>query len=178
MTGFWASILGREPEREPGPADPDPGPGSTAGRPADRPEGPAELAERLTGLVRQANEAGARMPEGAVVAVGEIADQLRPLLTYLARNPAGEQQMIQVRALLTDYLPTTLNTYLALPAQFAAEHHNRRGVTPAQELVEQLVLLIEATRESATAIYSGDAQALTNQGQFLRDRFARSELDL
>lgn len=176
MTGFWAGILGRDPQPEPEP--PTPTPGTDEQPEAGRPLAPEQLAERLTELVRRVNEAGGRMPEGAVVAVGEIVDQLRPLLTYLRHNPATEQQMIQVRAIVTDYLPTSVNTFLALPARFAASHRNRRGVTAAEELVEQLVLLIDATGECATAIYSGDAQALTNQGQFLRDRFTRSELDL
>ena len=118
------------------------------------------------------------MPEGAVVAVRETEDLLRPMLGYLRANPASETEMVQVRAIVQDYLPTSVDTFLALPAGFADTHRNRQGRTASEELLDQLVLLIDATAETATAVYAGDAQALTNQGRFLRDRFQRSELDL
>ncbi len=132
----------------------------------------------LTQLVRQVNRAGGRMPEGGVPAVREVEDVLRPLLRYLRANPATEAEMLGVRAIVTDYLPTTVQTFLALPADFAAGHRNRLGRTPAEELIEQLALLVDGAREYATAIYAGDAQNLTNQGRFLQAKFTRSELDL
>jgi hypothetical protein len=132
----------------------------------------------LTQLVRQVNRAGGRMPEGGVPAVREVEDVLRPLLRYLRANPATEAEMLGVRGIITDYLPTTVQTFLTLPPDFAAVHRNRLGRTPAEELIEQLTLLVEGAREYATAIYEGDAQNLTNQGRFLQTKFARSELDL
>lgn len=168
-SGFWAGLFGR----------PDPGPPpQPAPDPPRGPAGPDRLAAELDAIVDRVNRAGGRMPEGAVVAVREIADLLRPLLGYLQVNPASETEMIQVRAIVQDYLPTSVDTFLALPAGFTATHRNRQGRTPGEELLDQLVLLIDATAECATAVYAGDAQALTNQGRFLRDRFQRSELDL
>lgn len=171
-SGFWSGLFGR--------AGPDPPP-DPAPAPAPAPSGPASpqrLAAELEAIVGRVNRAGGRMPEGAVVAVRETEDLLRPLLGYLQVNPATEAEMIQVRAIVQDYLPTSVDTFLALPVGFAASHRNRQGRTPAEELLDQLVLLIDATAECATAVYAGDAQALTNQGRFLRDRFQRSELDL
>ncbi len=118
------------------------------------------------------------MPEGGVPAVREVEDVLRPLLRYLRANPATETEMIPVRSMVRDYLPTTVDTFLALPPDFAATHRNRLGRTPAEDLLEQLRLLGEGAQEYATAIYAGDAQQLTNQGQFLATKFTRSDLDL
>ena len=118
------------------------------------------------------------MPEGGVPGVRAIEDVLRPLLTYLTANPPTEEELIPVRATLTDYLPTTLDTFLALPKDFASTHLGRTGHTPAQELGEQLTLLEAGVVEYAQSIYAGDAQRLSNQGRFLQTKFGRSDLDL
>lgn len=191
---LWASIFGRrEPPPPPdAPLGPPPrptpeqfiaGPGPhPAQPPVTQPPppapSPAELDAALTDLIRMVNRAGRRMPEGAVPAVREVEDVLRPLLRYLHAHSATEAEMVGVRATVLDYLPTTVRTFLMLPPDFAATHRNRLGRTPAEEFLEQLGLLVAAARESATAIYAGDAQELTNQGRFLQSKFARSPLDL
>lgn len=179
MSGFWSGLFGREqPPAAPAPAGaqqvtPQPAePAPPAGDPI------AELEQQLTELVRRVNRAGGTMPEGGVPAVREVEDVLRPLLRYLRSNPPTAEEMIPVRSTVTDYLPSTVNAFLALPPEFAATHRNRMGRTPAEELLEQLRLLAEGAQEYATAIYAGDAQELTNQGRFLATKFTRSDLDL
>lgn len=179
MSSFWSGLFGRdEPPRQEAPAPPAPAVAPT--QPASTPSAPEPqvLERELTDLVRRVNRGGDRMPEGGVPAVREVEDVLRPLLRYLGANPATETEMIPVRSMVRDYLPTTVNTFLALPPDFAATHRNRLGRTPAEDLLEQLRLLGEGAQEYATAIYAGDAQQLTNQGQFLATKFTRSDLDL
>jgi hypothetical protein len=161
------------------PASPPPPdePAEATGAPGQRDE-ITELAGRLTTLVRKVNRNGGKMPEGGVPGVRAIEDVLRPLLTYLAANPPTEEELIPVRATLTDYLPTTLDTFLALPKDFAHSHRNRSGRTPATELVEQLHLLHAGVVEYAQSIYAGDAQELSNQGRFLQTKFGRTDLTL
>lgn len=178
MAGFLDRIFG-------GPADPsDPPPSAPAPAPAPAAE-PApprdevgELSRRLTEIVRQTNRAGGKMPEGGVPGVRAIEDRLRPLLTYLAANPPTEEELIPVRGTVTDYLPTTLDTFLALPTEFARTHRNRAGRSPAEELVEQLALLESGVVEYAQSIYAGDAQRLSNQGRFLQTKFGKTDLTL
>ena len=180
MSGFWSGLFGRE---EPAPSasgapSPQQVPAQTAA-PAQPARDPIEDLERqLSELVRRVNRAGGTMPEGGVPAVREVEDELRPLLRYLRSNPPTAEEMIPVRATVTDYLPSTVNAFLALPPDFALTHRNRMGRTPAEELLEQLRLLAEGAQEYATAIYAGDAQELTNQGRFLATKFTRSDLDL
>lgn len=118
------------------------------------------------------------MPEGGIPALHEVEDELRPLLSYLMRNRANEVEMIPVRALVTDYLPTTVERFLALPGDFALRHQGRHGLTPAQDFLAQLNILARAAKECAEAIYVGDAQELAAQGTFLHTKFTRSDLDL
>lgn len=181
MAGFFDRIFGGGAPG--GPSAPPPPPADTSGPVADPPPGApadevAELAGRLTSLVRTVNRNGGKMPEGGVPGVRAIEDVLRPLLTYLAANPPTEEELIPVRATLTDYLPTTLEVFLALPKNFAHTHRNRSGRTPAEELVEQLHLLQAGVVEYAQSIYAGDAQQLSNQGRFLQTKFGKTDLTL
>lgn len=184
MSGFWSGLFGREqpPSGAPSPGATEPGtPASqqVPAEPARSSSDPIEDLERqLSELVDRVNRAGGTMPEGGVPAVREVEDELRPLLRYLRSNPPTAEQMIPVQATVTDYLPSTVDTFLGLPPAFAATHRNRQGRTPTEELLEQLRLLAEGAHEYATAIYAGDAQKLTNQGRFLATKFTRSDLDL
>lgn len=177
---FWSTLFGRDepPRPTPSPTSAPPQQQPPAPVVPRQPSTPAELEAALVDIVRHVNAKGGVMPEGGVPAVRDVEDELRPLLRYLMANPATEAEMIGVRAMINDYLPTTVNAYLQLPASFALSHRNRVGRTPAEELLIQLELLAEGAREYATAIYAGDAQRLTNQGRFLETKFARSELDL
>lgn len=183
MSSFWSNLFGRdEPARQQAQDPAQQGQAPPTAAPAAPPTPPGSEAEalesELADLVRRVNRAGGRMPEGGVPATREVEDVLRPLLRYLRANPATESEMTPIRSMVRDYLPTTVDTFLALPPDFAATHHNRQGRTPAEELLEQLRLLGEGAQEYATAIYAGDAQELTNQGQFLATKFTRSDLDL
>ena len=189
MSSFWSRLTGREqaPPRQPPPV-PAQGQGQAqqaqGAAPVQAPAPPAagseaeQLERELTDLVRRVNRAGGTMPEGGVPAVREVEDVLRPLLRYLRAHPATEAEMIPIRSMVRDYLPTTVDTFLALPPEFAATHRNRQGRSPTEDLLEQLRLLGEGAQEYATAIYAGDAQELTNQGKFLETKFTRSDLDL
>lgn len=193
MSGFFSGLFGRdEPAPELLPPSPQmrqddvpPPGGAPIGQEPAGPEpaatgsrSPSDLDAVLTELVRRVNRGGGSMPEGGVPGVHAVVDALRPLLRYLASNPPTEAEMIPIRAIVTDYLPTTVDTFLALPREFALTHRDRQGRTPAEELLEQLELLRDATDEYATAIYAGDAQELSNQGRFLQTKFMRSDLDL
>ncbi len=79
---------------------------------------------------------------------------------------------------ITDYLPTSVDSYLSLPESFLEAHVNDDGQTPAEELLEHLELMAKGVEELATAIYSGDAQRLAVQGRFLDTKFSKSDLDL
>lgn len=141
----------------------------------------AALRASLRALVQRVNRAADRLPEGVVPQVREIEDALRELLDHVAAS-AGSATSAQERytlgATVQDYLPTSVDAYLALPAAFAATHRSPAGRTAGEELLEQLVRLDAAVRDLALAVYSGDAERLSTQGRFLDSRFSTSALDL
>ncbi|WP_432491388.1 hypothetical protein [Kineococcus auxinigenes] len=149
------------------------------------PVGPPEPADpvqalqaRLRETVQRANRAGGRLPDGAVPAVREVEDVLRPLLAHVARRGAQVEEMHNLEAIVTEYLPQALERYLDLPEDYALHHRGPAGTTPAEELVKQLGLLLEGARELQQAVYDHDARLLSEQGRFLDAKFRRSDLDL
>lgn len=132
----------------------------------------ATLAQDLLTL---AARVGRRVPDEAVAAVGRIGALLAETLSRVTGS--GEPEVI-VRVAATVYLPDTLRAYLALPAEWAAEHVLSGGLTPAQALIAQLEALESAARTMRDAAIERDATDLLINGRFLADRFAGSRLEL
>jgi hypothetical protein len=135
-----------------------------------------ELQERLGGIVRQADADGGRLPSGAVPTVRDIDDVLRPLLTYIERQGASDEEMRHLTTIITEYLPTALGDFLALPAAYA-ERPGVTGTAPSDDLLRQLQLLDEGANELQDLVYTGDAAQLAIQARFLDAKFRRSDLD-
>jgi hypothetical protein len=134
------------------------------------------LQATLAGIVTQANRDGGRLPPGAVPTVRDIDDVLRPLLQYIETRSASDEEMRHLSAIISDYLPTALGDFMALPAQYT-ERPGVTGTTPALDLVRQLALLDEGANELQDLVYTGDAAQLAVQARFLDAKFRRSDLD-
>ncbi len=134
------------------------------------------LRAELAGIVTKANADGARLPAGAVPTVRDIDDVLRPLLNYIEARSASDEEMRHLTAIIHEYLPTALNDFAALPAQYA-ERPGVTGTTPADDLLQQLVLLDEGANDLQDLVYTGDAAQLAIQARFLDAKFRRSDLD-
>jgi hypothetical protein len=135
------------------------------------------LESQLAGIVVQANRDGARLPPGAVPTVRDIDDVLRPLLRFVESRGAEAEELRNLTAIISDYLPRALGDYMALPPQYATRP-GVTGATPADDLVRQLVLLDEGVNELQDLVYTGDAAKLAVQARFLDAKFRRSDLDL
>jgi hypothetical protein len=85
--------------------------------------------------------------------------------------------VVQVNSIVGDYLPTTLRTYLNLEPSLT-EQVGRSGRTPRAALREQLESLRSAAEELLAAATAHDVDALFTQGNFLKTKFTRSDLDL
>jgi hypothetical protein len=165
---MWKSVFKRD--RPPPRADP------------PVPAAPAEpFGERMKAKLEEigwtARRAGGRLPIAALPQLGRIEDVLRPLLDHLVTNPPSVEEEIAVQAMLTDYLPTTVGTYIGLNRQFA-ETPRADGRTAGDDLIEQLVMLEGAAQELSLAVYAHDAQQLATHGRFLSTKFSSSDLDL
>ena len=135
-----------------------------------------QLQVTLAGIVQQANRDGGRLPPGAVPTVRDIDDVLRPLLQYIETRSASDEEMRHLSSIISDYLPTALGDFMALPQQYT-ERPGVTGTTPALDLVRQLALLDEGANELQDLVYTGDAAQLAIQARFLDAKFRRSDLD-
>ncbi len=164
-----AAFTGEEVSPAPAPAPVEPAP------PADP---VVALQERLRDVVRTANRNGGRLPDGAVPAVREVEDVLTPLLAHVAKRGADVEEMHNLEAIVTEYLPGALEHYLDLPEEYALTNRGPAGTTPAEELVTQLRLLVDGAKDLQRAVHDQDARKLAVQGRFLDAKFRRSDLDL
>ncbi|AOW93109.1 hypothetical protein BFN03_11845 [Rhodococcus sp. WMMA185] len=140
-------------------------------------DSPEALFRDLHELVSFINLNAGRLPNEAVVAARCVTDTLREIIATSEARPLDIHATISVRAMTTDYLPTTLRSYLALDDQ-TVDTVGRSGRTPRQLLLEQVESLWGAATDILAATRSHDVDALTTQGNFLRTKFTRSDLDL
>jgi hypothetical protein len=164
----------RSPDAEP-PTAPD-GPLAADEHEPDVAEQARRLQTELAGIVTQANRDGGRLPPGAVPTVRDIDDVLRPLLRYVETRGASDEEMRHLTSIVSEYLPTALGDFMALPAAYT-ERPGVTGTTPATDLVRQLALLDEGANDLQDLVYTGDAAQLAIQARFLDAKFRRSDLD-
>ena len=131
----------------------------------------------MTDLDRYINRSAGRLPTAAVAKARWILDTLREILKTSEARPLEVHALLTVRGTVSDYLPTTLRSYLALDDD-AHRIATVSGRTPTHLLTEQLDTLQEAATGTLTAVRTQDVDALSAQGAFLRTKFARSDLDL
>ncbi len=116
-----------------------------------------------------------RAPGDVVDAVGRICALLLETLPRVGE--IGGAQEHTVRRTATDYLPRTLRSYAALPADFAASQPLPGGGTALDALRAQLAQLESAATGMRNAAAADDAEQLLANGAFLGDKFGGSQLD-
>lgn len=145
--------------------------------PASDPDSPDALRLRLWELVQLINRSAGRLPVEAVVVARRTADTLREVIDTSADRALDVYAVVSINGIVGDYLPTTLRGYLALDPT-VAERPGPSGRTPRDALLEQVDSLAGAARELLQATQAHDVDALFSQGNFLRTKFTRSDLDL
>ncbi|WP_028636920.1 hypothetical protein [Nocardioides sp. URHA0032] len=142
------------------------------------PDTPEVLAADLVELIRMINRNAGRLPVGAVVAARGVTDVVREILDCLSDDDVPDiQAILSVRGIVRDYLPTTLRGFLALDLA-TAEASLSTSHDPRAQIREQLDNLWSAATDVLVATRARDADKLVTQGNFLRTKFTRSDLDL
>lgn len=115
-----------------------------------------------------------RLPAEMQSKVAEIRREILELLPHASEFPTGSQDLFVLQRTATDYLPGSIQAYLALPADYATTRVVRDGKTPLQVLRDQLELLDSQMDEITEAVRQRDSDRLLIQGRFLEERFGRS----
>jgi hypothetical protein len=140
-------------------------------------ETPEALLAATAGHVRFVNRHAGRLPGAAVVEARYVTDLLREIVETSRVRPLDIHTLVAVKGIVYDYLPTTLERYLALDPD-VVDVRRPTGSTPRESLVEQLRSLRGAADHVLTASRSQDVDALMTQGSFLATKFTGSDLDL
>ncbi|MFN0072181.1 MAG: hypothetical protein ACKVVP_11910 [Chloroflexota bacterium] len=109
------------------------------------------------------------LPIDVQVKVEQIKRKADVLMTYADRFPPFSQDLHIVRQTTADYLPRTIDAYLALPGDEAFEITT--GERVLQELREQLQILDTKLDEIAQDLQRQDLERLLANRQFLEQRF-------
>jgi hypothetical protein len=115
-----------------------------------------------------------RLPVPAQSRVAAIRTSIIELLPHAAEFPPGSQDLYVLRRMAEDYLPSTVEAYLALPAGYATQRVIQDGKTSLQVMNEQLELLEAQMGEITEAIHRRDSDRLLANGIFLEQRFGRA----
>jgi hypothetical protein len=119
-----------------------------------------------------------RLPAELQSRVAHIRQEILELLPHVQEFPLGSPDLYVLQRTAVDYLPTTIQSYLALPSAYAREQVVQEGKTPLQVLEDQLSLLDTSMAEIADAVHRRDSERLLANGIFLEERFGRREGDL
>jgi hypothetical protein len=132
-----------------------------AAGPQPEPDGVAAALDRACAISR------AWLPSDVHARVTGIRDEILRLLPHAA----GVRERFVLRRTATDYLPTTLQAYLALPPAAASTVALREGKTALQLLREQLELLAAGVREVGDAVDARSSERFLVHGRFLELMF-------
>jgi predicted oxidoreductase len=158
---------GNDNTAPPPPAEPEP----------DTDDTPDELRRRVWELVQFVNRNAGKLPVEAVVAAREITDRIREVIATSNDRDLDVYALVSINGILGDYLPTTLRAYLNLDPALT-ERPGPSGRTPRAALRDQLDALAGAADDLLQAAQAHDVDALFTQGNFLRTKFTRSDLEL
>ena len=134
------------------------------------------VVERALGEVDARVERG--VPPEFAAAVHSVTGHIRELLTRVATQPAGSEDVYVLRRMATDYLPATIDTYLRLPADQAMRPQGPDGRSPYEVACAQVALLDRKLGDVDAAMVKGDTDELAVHGRFLEERFGGGALSL
>ncbi len=110
--------------------------------------------------------------------VDQICSLIEDLLPRVREfGPASQEMHILVRT-ATDYLPATVEPYLALPRFYAEHKVVSEGRTATKILCDQLDILTDRLEQIGEALARSDSEKLLANGRFLADKFGQAGIDL
>lgn len=112
-----------------------------------------------------------RLPLDMEMKAAQIRRKVEVLQDHAPEFPFGSEQLYIVRAIASDYLPHTVDTYLALPPRGRERVLVADGKTALEELRDQLQLLDTKLDEIAEDLERRNLDRLLANRRFLEERF-------
>jgi len=117
-----------------------------------------------------------RVPADVTTRIQRIELTIRSeILPALDALPPGSEELYLIERTARDWLPTAVERYLTLPADYVSSQPGSRGWTALQVLLEELDLLDAETRRVAEVVHRADMDRLLAHRRFLNERFRRED---
>lgn len=126
-----------------------------------------KLIKELDNLVVFVRKNGNLLPAAVYSRVRRIDDVLRPLLEFIGKNGCSAEQEHLLTSMVTDYIPTPLNTFVALGKEDRADNGE-----PARMLMEQFDTMLERVYDLAGLVRQGALNELAIHTDFIDNRFS------
>ncbi len=134
-------------------------------------EGPEGRAAALGWVRARGRQSRLRLPPSAYETLQETCRLLDGVIEAERLEPSGDARFeYELDAIVREYLPGVLNTYLAIPPGMV-DARQPGGRTPREELAEQLELLSAQAKALHASRHSRTTAELTTRGNFLREKF-------
>lgn len=137
-----------------------------------------DLKAQLAQLRKTMTTQGTRLGADVTKPLGTLLDVLDEIVSKWDDLLVAPDQSHVVQQMIVDYLPTSLQTYLNIPATYALSSRVAGKKSAHDELLDQLALLETEAEKIRAAVYSKDLDALGDQSRFLQAKFGKSSLDL
>jgi hypothetical protein len=137
-----------------------------------------DLKAQLSQLRKTAKAQATRLGADVSNALSGLLDVLDEIVSKWDDLLVAPDQAHVVQQMIVDYLPTSVQTYLNIPATYALSSRVAGKKSAHDELLDQLALLETETEKIRAAVYSKDLDALGDQSRFLQAKFGKSALDL
>lgn len=137
----------------------------------------ADLTAQIASLRAASNIQSRRLEDDASALLSRTLDTLDQIAGRWTVVSASPEHSYTVERIAFEYLPASIQGYLNLPRSFALTARQGKR-TAHDELLDQLGVLDVESARIRDAAYDQELDALSVQGQFLRDKFRQSGLTL
>jgi uncharacterized RDD family membrane protein YckC len=137
--------------------------------------GPAQIQRALDGAYLMGQ---GRLPPEVHAKVADIRLKVMLLMPRIGSFPAGSEDVFRLQRIAVDYLPASMEAYLALPHGYATTCVLRGGKTALQVLSDQLDQLRWKMDEIGDAVRQRDTDRLLAHGRFLDESLGREANEL
>lgn len=126
--------------------------------------------DKLRAAVRRS---GNILPPLLTSQLRQLGDLMRDAVADIAVRGCSTEQRVLLNAMICDYVPTPMQSYLALPPA----HHDEESKATFM-FAEQLATLEETLADLLNQIRIGAVEELSTHGRFLQDKFAAQDAAL
>ncbi|WP_425864051.1 hypothetical protein [Arthrobacter sp. TWP1-1] len=133
----------------------------------------AQMGASVDSLRAAVRRSGSTLPPLLMSQLRHLGDLMRDAVADIQIRGCSTEQRVLLNAMITSYVPTPLQAYLALPPS----HHDEESSATFM-FAEQLATLEQTLADLLNQIRIGAVEELSTHGRFLADKFSAQDAAL